>query len=123
MSSPEQRRSDRIPVEIEVHVTPSSDHNFYTGFTQNISEGGLFIATNHVLPIGTELSFEFRVDKEPGTISAEGVVCWVREHESLRSGDVHTGMGVRFNTLDEETQKRVNRFIERRRESLFFDPD
>ena len=123
MATPEQRRSPRIPVEVEVHVTPQSEHNFYTGYSQNISRGGIFIATSHVLPIGTELSFEFRLGSDPEPIAVEGVVRWVRGHDALRSADLPTGMGVQFHDVPGPARERINRFIEGSRESLFFDPD
>ena len=36
------RASERFDLEVKVDL--ESDHNFYTGLTQNISAGGLFIA-------------------------------------------------------------------------------
>ncbi len=38
------RASERFDLEVKVDL--ESDHNFYTGLTQNISAGGLFIATS-----------------------------------------------------------------------------
>lgn len=119
----DSRRALRLPVALEVHVTSSSDHNFYTGFTHNISEGGLFIATSHVLPVGTELQFQFRLESDPEPVSLTGIVRWVREPHSLIAPDVPPGMGVQFAELGSAAQTRINRFIERRRESIFFDLD
>ena len=44
--------------KFEVKVDGQSTHNFYTGFTQNISEGGLFIATGEVIDVGTEIAIK-----------------------------------------------------------------
>ena len=40
------RAAERFDLEVKVDL--ESDHNFYTGLTQNISAGGLFIATHHL---------------------------------------------------------------------------
>ena len=36
----------------------TSEHNFYVGFTEDISEGGLFIATDEPLEPGSPVTFE-----------------------------------------------------------------
>ena len=119
----DQRYAPRIPVEVEVHVTQTSDHNFYTGLTNNVSEGGIFVATSHIFPVGATLDFEFRLEQDAQPIKTKGVVRWVRSHESLRSADVATGMGIQFLGLDASVRDRIQRFIDRRRESLFYDED
>ena len=40
------RAAERFDLEVKVDL--ESDHNFYTGLTQNISSGGVFIATHHL---------------------------------------------------------------------------
>ncbi len=85
-----QRRHARVPFEVEVNV--ESDHNFYTGFTQNISEGGLFISTNKLLPMGAKIAFSFRFDPKVEPLSVYGVVRWLRESSPL-TDDAPPGMG------------------------------
>ncbi len=60
------RASERYDLEIKVDL--ESDHNFYTGLTQNISAGGLFIATHQLRRIGDRITLKFQI---PGT---EGIV-------------------------------------------------
>ena len=45
--------------DLEVKVDLESDHNFYTGLTQNISAGGLFIATHQLRRIGDYIKVSF----------------------------------------------------------------
>lgn len=113
-----RRRHERLPIEIEVNLT--SDHNFYTAFTQNVSEGGLFVATNEILPIGTVLEFSFTLAPDPSPIAVRGRVRWTREETDFTS-DVPPGMGIEFIDLAPDVQRRINEFIQRQRESLFYD--
>jgi Tfp pilus assembly protein PilZ len=53
------RASERYDLEIKVDL--ESEHNFYTGLTQNISAGGLFIATHHLRRIGDRIALKFQL--------------------------------------------------------------
>jgi uncharacterized protein (TIGR02266 family) len=91
-------------------VTLRGDNNFYTGLSGNISGGGIFIATQHVLPIGTPVVMSLSL-MHSTSITIRGTVRWVRAPEatanpfSVFSGDVHgvvPGMGIQFEDLDAE---------------------
>jgi uncharacterized protein (TIGR02266 family) len=114
----ERRRHERIALDVK--VTMHSDSNFYTGFTQDISEGGVFIASHEVLPIGSEVRFSLTLGK--GSVPCTGVVRWVREPGPYLEG-VSPGMGVAFADLDDRVREAINAFIAERRESIFFDDD
>ncbi len=109
----ERRRNIRVPLETNVGVV--SESNFYAGFSQDVSEGGLFVATYQLLPVGTEVCVSFAVgDVE---IEAHGTVRWLREP---LSGDVSPGMGIEFEGLPREQEDAIRAFV-RLREPLFFD--
>jgi uncharacterized protein (TIGR02266 family) len=114
----ERRSAERVSLEVEVSLT--SENNFYTGFTSDISAGGLFIATRESLPIGTALSFELKLGS--GVVQVNGVVRWVREYSALTE-DVPPGVGVQFVNLHPKVAQVVNGFISKRRESIFYDDD
>jgi uncharacterized protein (TIGR02266 family) len=113
-----QRRHARVPFEVE--VTVESDHNFYTGFTQNISEGGLFIATSRLLPLGSKIQFSFRLGGSAEPVTIYGIVRWVREHSPMTE-DAPSGMGVQFVDLAPAVTDQVNQFIRRQRDTIFYD--
>ena len=54
---PNVRAAERFDLEVTVDL--ESDHNFYTGLTQNISSGGVFIATHHLRKIGDRITLKF----------------------------------------------------------------
>ncbi len=109
----DRRSSPRISIEAELGF--HSETNFFTGFTKDLSDGGLFIATYKTLPIGRTLSVTFGLP-EGREITAVGRVVWVREAE----GDLPKGMGVRFLDLSDEDHAAILRFIEER-PPVFYD--
>jgi uncharacterized protein (TIGR02266 family) len=112
-----QRRAfERLNVEVEVDVW--SDHNFYTGFSTNISEGGLFVATHVLKPVGTVLEIRFTLPSDPTWIVALADVRWVRTMNER--SDAPPGLGMRFVRIDELALRRVSAFI-RAREPLFYE--
>ncbi len=112
------RTHRRVPFSVEVSL--ESEHNFYTGFTQNISSGGLFIATHTIQPIGSVIEFTFTLDPYPEKLTVRGEVRWIREGSDLTS-DMPAGMGVQFTDLHPTLADRINKFIDRQRETIFFD--
>jgi uncharacterized protein (TIGR02266 family) len=111
------RSNARFPLQTQVDLC--SDSNVFTGFSTNLSEGGLFVATLSVLPVGTPVDLTFTL---PGKvkISVRGEVRWIREIDD-RTPDVFPGVGVRFLELTTEASAALQRFVASR-EPLFY-PD
>jgi uncharacterized protein (TIGR02266 family) len=105
---PSQRRTPRRVCELELEFTEETQ--FYTGLTQDISEGGVFIATYRLFPIGSRLELSFELPD--GTkINTWGRVRWLREESPHGS---RPGMGVEFGDLTEEMLAAITRFCEQR---------
>jgi uncharacterized protein (TIGR02266 family) len=111
------RNGTRIPVQTQVDL--SSDSNVFTGFSTNLSEGGVFVATVNLLPVGTPVDLTLTL---PGKtrIAVKGEVRWTREIDD-RVPDVFPGVGVRFVELGPEASEALHRFV-KEREPLFY-PD
>jgi uncharacterized protein (TIGR02266 family) len=115
----EKRQSPRVQYQTQVTVT--SEHNFYTGLSLDISEGGIFIATHQPLPMGTEVEIEFSIPNFPEAIRAVGRVQWVREF-SYSTSDVHPGMGVQFLKISPpQAIPAIQTFIKRVREPVLYE--
>ena len=106
MSDEQQRRALRVPHEVE--VTLESDHNFFTGVTSNLSEGGVFIATANPPAIGSEVGFELVLGGERFLVL--GVVRWVRDERAASSG-APAGCGVKWVHLEDGALDAIHRFI------------
>ncbi len=113
------QRRERARVKMQAAITMSSDNNFFNGFSTNISDGGVFIATVTQLPIGTEMDLSFSLPSGE-QIKAHGVVRWTREVND-KTPDIMPGLGVQFTQIDEAALAAIQDFV-RDREPMFF-PD
>lgn len=112
-----KRVAARVAMQTQVDLV--SDSNFFTGFSTNISEGGLFVATVNVLPAGTQVDVSFTLPAGR-RLTVRGEVRWTREVND-RTPDVFPGVGVRFTEVDPAVVSQIKSFVQQR-EPLFF-PD
>lgn len=115
--SKEARRNGRVRMHTSIDMR--SDSNFFTGFSMDISEGGVFIATVDPVPRGTQVELDFTL---PGgrPMKVTGVVRWVREANS-RHPELMPGVGVQFTGLPPEVASAISSFVTTR-DPMFF-PD
>ncbi len=111
-------RRARLREAVEVDIGLHSETNFWSGFADDISEGGLFVATYDVLPIGRELTVSF-VLPDGSQVTAGGRVAWIREPTTMDS-DLHPGMGVELTEIDAEGAAAIERYM-KRRAPIFYD--
>jgi uncharacterized protein (TIGR02266 family) len=112
------RRHRRVTIAAEVHL--ESESNLYAGITNNLSEGGLFVATADLLAKGTVLDLEFSIPDGGPPIRTTGVVRWLRE--DLEHIEAPPGMGIQFVELADATRHRLERFVQQR-DTLYHDED
>lgn len=112
----ERRAHQRLP--LKASVTWNSETNFYTGFTDDISEGGIFVATYSVASRGAQIMLEFTLPDDKERICVLAEVRWLREYNP--ASDVNPGMGLEFVNLSDEDKQRIQAFI-KNRETLFYD--
>ncbi len=117
--NPAQRR-EHARYKVELDVSLGSDHNFYVGFVENMSAGGVFIATHMLKAVGEVLELSIHIPSSDAKICGTGEVRWVREY-SERS-NVPPGMGVRFIQLEPGSLEAIEKFLARR-EPIFYDED
>ena len=115
----DRRREPRYSVDVE--VTFESEHNFFTGLTQDLSGGGLFVATPTVRPVGEKIHVRFTIPTHYEVIEAITEVRWVRM-TALSGGGGEAGMGLCFLQLAPRAKAAIMAFL-KKRESLFFDAD
>ena len=104
--------------QVEANLGATTESNFYVGFSGEISQGGVFIATYNILPKGSPVRLFVTL---PGNLSTEvdGHVRFVRDPMDM-SSDREPGMGVAFDGLPKESRELILRFI-RKRPPMFYD--
>ena len=117
LTTVDRRAAPRTPVNAEVGLF--SETNFYTGFTEDISTGGIFIATYDTKKIGTVLEVSFKLPGGDREITTWGRVMWIREFNELLP-NVTPGMGVQFEQLSKEDHQAIQDFVGTR-PTMFFD--
>jgi uncharacterized protein (TIGR02266 family) len=112
---PDERRGDER-VALEVDVSLYSETQFFAGLVEDVSEGGLFVATFASLPLGTEIDLVFTLPTGH-EVRTRGAVRW------LRSVDCETspGIGVQFEDLRPIDAAAISTFL-RHRPALVWDP-
>ncbi len=112
-----KRQAQRVKMQAAIDL--HSDNNFFSGFSANISEGGVFIATVDHVPMGTtvDLSFSLPTGEK---VQAAGVVRWVREIND-KDPDSFPGVGVQFTQLDPSAADAIHRFISQRDPMFYVD--
>ena len=103
----ERRSTLRCIVEVDIGL--HADTNFFTGFSADVSAGGLFVSTYDVLPIGTKVNVNFSLPAGP-ILSINGMVRWVRELNEM-TPEVMPGMGIQFENLAAEDAELINRYM------------
>jgi uncharacterized protein (TIGR02266 family) len=93
-------------VFLEVDIGLLSESYFYTGLSQDLSRGGVFVATYQLKAPGTRVSVYF-VLPDGHAVSADGVVRWTRDSGSE---DMPPGMGIAFENLTPRDVSAIGRY-------------
>ncbi len=90
-SGVERRQHNRAPMMLK--VASRDTRTMLNVFTENISQGGVFIATNEQFSVGEEVEFEISFPGLLDPIPMKGLVKWSRKSLSL---DEPAGIGIEF---------------------------
>ncbi|MGF1469360.1 MAG: PilZ domain-containing protein, partial [Sandaracinaceae bacterium] len=104
--------------DVEANLGVTTESNVFVGFSGEVREGGVFVATYNIHPVGTRVRMLITL---PGGLSTEvdGHVRFVRDPMDMAS-DAQPGMGVGFDGLSPHARELLLRFI-RNRPPMFYD--
>jgi uncharacterized protein (TIGR02266 family) len=116
---PREEHRGAARAAVYANVDLHSEHNFWSGLTMNMSEGGLFVATHNFVPVGAVLVLHITLgqEKEPLVLLAE--VRWTRAYSGQE--DVPPGLGLQFIDTDQAALAMIRKFVATIREPLFFE--
>lgn len=107
----ERREDDRQTIELKVEYNRLNA--FFADYTNNISKGGTFIATEKPLDVGTEFMFKLYVPTLEEPLRIRGRVKWTVSKEEVDDGRAaSSGMGIRFIYRDDNERAKLHRFVE-----------
>ena len=99
-----RRSSPRLDTVIRVDYRTANA--FFTDFAENISEGGMFIASPNPLKPGTDIVIEFLLPELNKPLKIKGTVVWNREQPAGQN--LRRGMGIKFEKLTEEDKMLIS---------------
>jgi uncharacterized protein (TIGR02266 family) len=105
ISDAERRRAPRVLLNLEVDY--ASEDNYLFAYITDISATGIFVRTTTPETAGTHLNLKF------GTLEVEGEVIWVNPYRPGAPDNLHPGMGIRFEALDDDVRDRLLELIRR----------
>jgi len=100
----DKQASLRVPTRLRVSF--ESYGELRQCLMTNISRGGVFVATDKPLPIGTPFALRIAVGAEGEPIELQGEVTTVNAGADMRTDQ--RGMGIRFTGLSEAQQELVS---------------
>jgi uncharacterized protein (TIGR02266 family) len=108
-SRKDRRHSERENIKIPVDY--SAVDAFFSEFTMNINEGGMFIETENTPPLDSMVQLQIRLPDLERPIKLGGRVAWVSDGK----GGSPAGMGVEFQDLTPELRATINDLVRRLR--------
>jgi uncharacterized protein (TIGR02266 family) len=110
-SQRDRRGSEREDLKIPVDY--SAVDAFFSEFTTNVNEGGMFIETETPSPLDSEVALEFRLPGLERPVKVSGRVAWISDGK----GESPVGMGIEFHELVPEVRVTINDLVRRLRKS------
>ena len=102
-----ERVFQRMPYVVEVAFRTAS--SFLVAYSVNLSRGGLFLATDDSVAIGTVIKLCFTIPGA-GAVEVDGRVAWRRNQPSSPHGPP-AGYGIQFEDLDHTMGEIIDRLV------------
>jgi len=101
----DRRRSPRL--ELKIPVDYGSVDAFFSEFSSNINEGGMFIEMEVPAELDTPVQLQFRLPGANEPVQVSGRVAWRSDGKS----EGPPGVGIEFQDLPHETREAINRIV------------
>jgi len=111
------RKYPRVPVNIGVEFQINS--KWHQAYTSTLGAGGLFIRTINPPETGTPIAVKFRLPDLGKTVEVDGMVVWSNDYKPDSKKTSLPGMGVRFDKIEKEDHREINRYIKEKLDKDF----
>jgi uncharacterized protein (TIGR02266 family) len=113
-------RTHRANLAVKVGVEYGT--SFFTGFSGNVSRGGLFVATHQTIPVGARVELFFEMP-DGHSVAAPAQVRWVRDIEQADLDGSAPGIGLAFVNLTHDDAIILERYVATHAASVLYDDD
>jgi uncharacterized protein (TIGR02266 family) len=103
-------RNERYQANIKVHYGENTGTSL-TGFSIDISSGGLYISTENPLAVGESLTLRFSLESYTREIVCKSQVAWINSLPNLKKPNLPPGMGIRFVDIPLEELHAIRNFM------------
>ena len=110
-SSVEKRTGIRLKSELRVYYGPTQQ-TILSGFSVNLSTGGIFLQTEYSFAINDRLVLIFSLPDQEKSVSCDARVAWVNRDSDAENNDYPSGVGLQFTDLSLEDVTAISGFIE-----------
>jgi len=104
------RLAMRFPVSFKLKFLDSK-HKQHVGICTNINVEGMYLATEALFPVDTQLSIEFTLPGFQSPISVTVRVAWVNHPEWLKKNTLPCGMGLEFINSSSALNKILQEYV------------
>ena len=84
-----------------------------SGYVTNLSEGGAFLATEELIPVGEEIRIRIFLPGQIDQIETDARIMWRTSDEGSRAQHMPSGMGLAFIEPDPQLQEKLQHYIKR----------
>ena len=100
-------------VALAVDLSLESGNNFYVGFSENITRGGIYVVSYATLPVGEQLMVALSLPGDDEAIHCLAEVVWVRDYTGEVDVDAMAppGMGLAFRNISSADRDRIEAFV------------
>jgi uncharacterized protein (TIGR02266 family) len=104
------RQHPRFMARFKINLAGDND-NLLSGYSLNLSAGGVFLETMTLMEENTRLDAEFLLPNSDTTIKCKAQVAWVNHPEQIKNPNLPVGMGIRFIDLSQESLDEIRTYI------------
>jgi len=107
-----ERSSKRLKSELRVYYGPSQQ-TILSGFSVDLSTGGLYLQTEFPLHVDDSLVLIFSLSSQGRSVSCKARVAWSNSESDSRKQELPPGVGLQFVDLPLEDLMLISTFIEK----------
>lgn len=111
LENAELRAAERVPFFSVVEFKPAESADWLSGFSYDVSTGGIFVRSMTPPSPGTELQLRVKFTFRTSAPSSTGKVVWSNAYRARRVFSYPVGMGIRFTVLSSEDTEAIARLV------------